>query len=286
MGFYKWSAEKALHKKVVLEIAIRAVQGRFIAAEIFPERAVPDREYYYLKYGKVGLMAPARAEIAEAEVAPALPYTEVKSSCQEYAYKAFISEHMMKWATRNVVADIVSALSETIHLRQEYQFFNAILTETEVNKVTIPAGSEWDAATPGDALDHIEQAKELIHKTGHVTADTLILNPHDVRSILKQSAVRDLLTGTGEVAGLARILPQLNIYVTDAVDEAGNLLLRDKAIVMKRGPETGQIAAAEPLSTRNWESEDPRGRWVMLWKTFNIDIFRPKNICVIENTEA
>lgn len=276
-----------LHPRVILDIAIKRLPEKFIATEIFPERSVEDITYDYVEWKPTWKMAPSRAEIAEARLAPALPYApRAGVGCIEYSEKFFATDREVKLARRDTIADRIEAVGAMIALRQEYLFINELLTNPNIQ--TFATTARWDVATT-DILDDIGHAEELIEEATGVTPDSLIVCSHDYRSLLKNDDVRELIRGRVLDKGLKQsvgmILPDIDVF-KEINKQDTTLLLDDSAIVMKRQVETGAFHVFEPLSTRRWTSEDPVGIWVRLWKTLGFDLFDPEKVCVITNTKT
>jgi len=279
-----------LHPRVILDIAVRRIPEKFIATEIFPERRVEDVAYKYVEWKPTWTMARSRAELAESRLAEALPYTEkMGKGCVEYSEKFFVSDREVRLATRDTIADRIEAISAMIALRQEYLFINEILTNTDVLSFTGPASATENWGQPdAQVLDDIAEAEQRIEDETGVTPDTIIVNSVAFRNLLKASEVRELVRGAVLEQGLkqsaGRIIPDLDLYKEINKQNTTKLLADDRVIVLKRGVETGAFHVFEPLSTRRWESEDPRGVYVRLWKTLAFDLFDPEKVCVIDTT--
>jgi len=271
-----------LHKRVILDIAVRRIPERFIATEIFPERTVADIAYKYVKWMPEWKPAPSRKELAEAKVAPALPYEEVTGAgCIEYSTKFFVTDRELKLAMRDTIADRIETHSALIALRQEQIMMNELLTNADINAIPV---LDWSVAT-NDILDHIQRGCEAVESETGVVPDTLIVSPTDFRYMLRNDAVRELVRGLVVERGLhipvGSLLPHLDVFKelnkTDTTP-----LLSGYAFVLKRGVETGAFHVYEGLSTERWESRDPKGIWVRLWKTFGFDLFDPKKIARLD----
>jgi len=275
-----------LHPRVILDIAIRRIPEKFIATELFPERTVQDVAYKYVEWKPTWKMARTRKELAESRFAEALPYTEkTGAGCVEYSEKFFVTDREIKIATRDTIADRIEAVSSMIHLRQEFTWCNELLTNTNVQSFTVT--TSWATAT-ADIIGDIEEACRKIEEATGVVPDSLVVNPACFKNLLRNEAIRTLIRGRVLEKGLRQsvglLMPHLDVFKEINKQNGTKLLADDRAIVLKRGVETGAFHVYEGLSTDRWESRDPRGVFVRIWKTFGFDLFDPEKVCVIDTT--
>lgn len=301
-----WRATMALHPRVILAIAIKRAQGLMISTEILPERPVTNRVFEYREYGQtdreIGGMAP---KVEEGDTTPLdkLTYEVRVKRCDEVREGTLISEQAQKFLFRDVVRDHVTYITDRIALRQESMAFDEITERTSTTgqlkgATTLASTYEWDGAN-GSVLDNFANAKKFLRDQGHVIPTDVILGTDGENKILKATELRNwsyagpfgqkpITEGSiGRVFGL-------DVWVTDSVklsnenDPTSGLIpiLQDKAIVLRRGPDLGMTAVAEPFTSRRIPIPNRRGVMLQMFKTFLPVVQRPRRIYIINNISS
>lgn len=274
--------------KVIVRTAMHFVEGKFILDEVMPTKRVPNKTFWYeTPKPVVTKMAPERKELAESMIAGLGEPPLTEAYCREWAFKDLVTEDAIRQLGEfDAMAYVISRLSESLHLRVEYQGIEALVATTcQTGATTNP----WDGtgATP---LDDIREAVETLEGFGK-KANTLILCPHDLRSLLKDTEIRDLITGpvVAEVGltkgAIGKLLPDLDIFVESNIRDM-TPLLDDQAIVMERGIDNAPIFESQSLQSTVWQEFDPKGRWIKLSRVCLPKRIQNNSVYTITNTKA
>lgn len=281
--------ESAWIPKVVVKTAKHFVEGKFIIDEIMPTKTVENKNFWYETPKEVvRRMAPERKELSESRIASLGEPTLTEAYCREWAFKELVTEDRIRQIGEfDAMAYVISRLSESLHLRVEYEGINALVATT---CQTGSATACWDATSGQAPLDDIREAVEGLEAKGY-KANTLILCPHDLRSLLNVSEIRELIVGplvaeTGLSKGaIGKLLPDLDIFVEANLQDT-TPLLDDQAIVMERGIDVAPIFQSSPLASKNWLENDPEGRWIKLSRVCLPKRIQNDAIYTITNTKT
>jgi len=183
------------------------------------------------------------------------------------------------------IARVMKRIAEAITKSVDTEIWDVITerqTATNINGVTIAAGSEWDSATIAnrDPIQDILDAKKEIYEDNYNPDSNgyLILNPKDYANLLGNANVRN--------AGQ---------FYTDGVTKNGQLgTILGLKILVSNNVTADYAAVVIAKECANWKSlkpltvkaiDDPGiGVTIRAWEIGVCQLVNPEAVCLISNT--
>lgn len=269
-----------LLKKEFIDRRIRELIGhQFVADQLFTYTTVDALVMKYYKDADTDANGRQAydpvPEIGEASTYPRVGFLEeeVVETIRKYGLEVAITEEMQKYNMVSAIDRAYRKLAQNILKMVDSMAYNKITTNSDIHSNT---SAGWASGT--NAIDELIDAKTAIKKSGY-RADTLVINPDIAAVLLKNKDIRDALrVNNADVALLRGYLGDflgLSIIEDENLDGKDAIMLQRKII--------GDIADAQPLSTKIY-NEDQNDRTIVRAVRFTqVGISDPKAIYLLED---
>lgn len=268
------------------------------------QRVLPNKNTpfnFMWRYGvEPGELAPYVEEYDETPLTSAMMSYE-SFICREAREGFAISERELTWGIEDVVLRRSHHIVDAINRRMEWECARALGGQNDfqnvdrLNRISVPAGSEWDQAG-SDPIGDILSMKNGIERACSIEPNVLLLPWNEYEYLQEHSDVIDQIKYTDPTflaKGRITTLKNLELVVLGGFwkSQAGvrSYILEDRCI-MCAAP-VGFTGIAEPKAgagpeTTNWHSENQRAFFYSAWKSFVPVIEDYAKIGIINNTDS
>lgn len=214
-------------------------------------------------------------------------WTEQSSRNKKHAMEGVISYEDKKTNDVDVIARTLLRIARAVAKSVDAEIWDVISesrTGSSTNKVTIPAGEEWDSPTihNRDPIDNILNAEQLMVEDNYdpYSNGYLLLNPKDYRNLLGNPNVRNAgqfwssdVTKNGKVGKLLG----LTILVSNSITaDWAAVVIKNEACTWK---------SVVGLTVKS--IEDPGVKTtIRAWEIGCAQLKNPNAVCLISNTAA
>ena len=227
------------------------------------------------------VVAPQKAEKAEAQVAglPDVDYAD--GECLSYAMKEAVTKKAITQLGYPLVGNVTAILTRMVNLPIEKAVIDAMKATT---CQTAPAIACWDATSPSITKD-IEIARRALQAKGYArNLHVLIVSDYDFSSMLLYFEEQGYMGMSFEAkkAYVSKYLDLPIIIEANAINTTK--ILDDTAILFAQTTKAGALVESEPLSVRTWDDQNLNAKWIEVSRECNPERLDPNSVYTITNT--
>lgn len=288
-----------LAPKIMLGYSIKRFYDTTVSTKLLEEQ---------LNTGNLSFEYPFYKDITAAPLLPSPPgtaahltqgyYQRKLVTAQPYRSATIIDEWSLKWLLADVVRDHTQTNTDLLALKQDERTFLHLTNDASIGTPytgdinTATPSYPWEDMVNGNPISDINAMRSAIRLKSKREPDTFVM-PSDVEAtLMSRPDIQKLVWQGGKgielseghitrIMGLDVMIA--NPMTKNATTGTESQLIAKKAIMLRRGRETGIIHVAEPLEVRRWDDLEIRGVHVEILKTFEPHLWRSFQVGVMSS---